>query len=643
MREQLKAVVVLAGLVGFTGVVACGDNGIGETATGELSVGESVLEIPEMGPSSRSSSFSGDNALSLTNSGDELMEIRSISWVDQPSRVTAYTDEVVTSLTGDGCSSSDECPDDSVCLTQANECRATGFTETPREVRAGQTYVQSLVVAGSDEPVQCTTEIPDDVPEEVGDSYCGAIEVETSATNNQGPIADGNVTIYLSRGDGGGILDLPETVLEFTQAVPGVPQEMDFVIENSDAVPLEISSASFSTNSSWFSVDPPLNNHTIAGNSSDTFTLEMTPPEDLSDDSELEFSSSVSFESTSVGPTRTLLVDVTAGFGYVPLIEVDPPQLSFAEDSTQTFEVRNRGVSALPLNFMEIRPSGEVEDFYTVTYEGVDVIEDSSAIPNLQGTSDPDNPRVEEFTIEFDAPADVDTTIGTLRIHHQDQITGSPSEIDLFGDVVDVALGDLSPESVVFRSEGEGEVQEREFAVINRGTSPMTIDGTELEARSGDPDLSLFDSTDLEGETLGAGEIVVGTISYSGDTEISSDITLRIQSDDHVGSSDMLEMRARAQPISISTMELSLLPSFPDTATVDEAATLNVVDDTNQANLSAIEWTLLERPSGSETELEGDGAEALIWPDSAGTYRVSALVRDNSNREEQLTLTFEAE
>ncbi len=645
MTRDSKMVAALVGLVGIAGLWACGgDDGIGGTATGQLSVGAEILEIPQMGPSSASSNFSDDNALALNNSGDERMEIESIEWVDQPSRVTGYTDEVVTSLTGDGCTEQAECPEDSVCLTTAQECRATGFADMPREVRSGQTFVQSLTVAGdTDGPVQCPTSVPDDIPEELEGRYCGAIKVETSATNNEGAISDGDITIYLSRGAGGGIKTLPENVIEFTQAAPGVPQQKDFVIENTDTVPLEIAEASFGTNASWFEVDPPLSGATVPANGSETYTVTMTPPEDLSSDDELEFNSAVTFQSSSVGPPDVLTVSVTAGFGNVPIIEVDPLQLSFAEGSTQTFEVRNYGGATLALTNLDIRPTGEVEDFYQVFHNGTNVLEDTSALPNIQRAPDPESPRVEEFTVEFDAPADADTTIGTLRVHHQDNITGSPVEIDLLGDATEVALGEISPGQVAFRSEGGGTAQEREFAVVNRGTAPMMIDDVEFEARTGSPDLDFFEATDLSGTEVGPGEIVVGTISYDGDTEVASDVYLNIVSDDHDGASSMLQMRAHAQSMSESTMELSLLPGFADTATVGEAATINVVDDSGQVSASSIEWTMMERPADSATEVEGEGMEAIVFPDEAGTYRVSATMRDGANREEQLTLSFEAQ
>ncbi len=658
-REKVKmkriAMTVAFGLLLVVLAVtklACGGD-IEGTEQPELQVENPQLDLPQMAPDDRSRSFS--NSLVLRNVGHGDLQVNSIRWVDRPNRVEAYHGDALecsddTDCGSQGscvagqchCTATEQCPDNAVCLTQSNQCRASGFRTLPETVRHDATFSHNLIVVDDDEPVTCPEPNSSDAPS----GYCGAIEVETNAPNSDDQIQNGTATVYLIADEGSGMLQLPDTFVEFKEAEPGKTQLESFEVVNGAPSDLHFNEITFSSNPTWFNVSPPPHEITVEGNQSEWITIEMTPPSDATEE-DLTFMSGVTFNTSSITSEPSLTVSVTPGIGDAPIIEVDPMQLSFEDDLTQTLIVYNHGLAALPLNSMQIRPPGsDAVDAYDVLYEGESVmdlpdgVQQSSVMPTVSPGD------YEEFTVVFDPAQVEESAIGVLRIGHYPSLGEVSTDIDLLGESSSVPLGEVSPRQVYFRSDqDEGEEQERVFAVINNGNDDLVVNDVELVENPsvGTTNLEYFEVEGLDaGSSIGVGEIEEFTLVYSGSTEMEQGLTVQIDSN-HAGASSEMRVNVSAVPLTEPTMEIAIDPSFPENAQVGEAATFEVTDSSGQGELSLATWTLHERPAGSEALIQGGGEEVSIVPDVAGQYRISVTVRDSSNRQVQEMFSFNAQ
>ena len=650
MRRLAVVVATVATvLVGLASAVGCG-NGIGGSELPELRVEDNEIELSEMNPNGSRS----QTQLQLENDGDGEMEVRSIEWLDQPGRVEAYhrSDD----LAGESCSSSDDCPGDSLCLTQANDCVEPGFRDLSGSYARGSTFDQSLMITDEDGPVECP-QPPEG--EDVPVNYCGAIEVETNASNDGENVEDGNVTFYIVSDGSSGIFALSDTWIEFTFAAFGATQTKQFDIINEAEAPLEIDDMHVDAVPHWFEFIPEnpdvefVNDLVVEGNSSETITIEMTPPplddldEDEEEEMEIEEQVGVTFESSSIDVEQALTIDVTSGPGNVPVIDVEPQQLSFDENPVQTLSVFNHGEATLSVRNMDVRPtSPPVQDAYSVTHNGQQMLEsdpDSVTIP----ASDGEEPTVEEFDVELVDPDAAETLIGELRVHHNDEISESPLSVALLGDAGDVAVGEVAPSTTDMRA---NDSQERYLVVSNSGNADLEID--ELDISPG----STTDVDSYEFETYPQGEpvedVVVAPgalqqlrVSYEGDAdeEMDQDLDVDVVSN-HAGVSSAMHFNIRNRRIDSTTeMDISIAPGFPDTALVGEQTSFAVVDDAEVGRIDYASWYLLDRPEGSEAVLEGAGEQSTFVPDVAGDYRISVVVDEGSGFSSEVQKIFEFE
>lgn len=606
---------------------AC-DDGLQEADPPELQVENDEIELPRLGPDNRARRVP-DNIV-LENVGRGPMEVLNIEWVERPERIEAYFDGPLSEAdSGVECEVSEDCSEGATCLSQANLCRDLGFPSMPVEVRPDATFSQNLVVTASDHEIDCP-ERPqgEDVPED----YCGELAVETDAIN-----VEGTTSIYLVTGGGSGVFDLPDTYMEFTLAAPGVTQTKELQIGNTGSSPLEMERINFDQNPHWFNVTPSMGGTVIDAGTTETFTLELTPPGDATED-ELEFRTQVSFASSSTVPEDLMTIDVTAGIGDAPRIEVHPMQLSFENDTSQTLTIENHGGATLPLNSMELRPQGAIDDYYTVLYEGTDVLQDSSALPNISRAENGE-PSVAEFTVEFTAPTGDASAVGDLRINHQDSLANNRTVVTLLGDSPDVAIGEFGPTPVNFRSDG-GE-QTRKIALANLGNDTLEITDVTLEEVNEQTDAADYAVDGLDGLVVEAGEIAEVTVTYSGSNQFQQHLRI-VPDSNHVGQ-ESLAIDATASHLSDPSMDIDIIPSFPAAAGVGELTSFSVDDEAGLARLDLASWYLHARPAGSEAELEGSGQQATMVPDVAGDYRISVVVDDNDSREVQHLLDFHAE
>ncbi len=615
----------------------CGGNGIEATENADLFVVSEQIELTASG----TAEFSENQpSLELENIGQGEMAVQVVEWVERPERLEAFFRGPVTEADADvHCESDADCSEGGICLTHLNSCRDLGFKELPDMVRPDATFTQSLVLRESDEIVECPElSDPDSVPEGVRDGYCGEIAVETNALNSDDVVTNGNATIYIIGDPASGELALPNTFIEFINARPGETQTEQFVVENLISSPLTIERINFGENETWFEVTPAPSGAVIEGNSSQTFTLAMTPSESEGDD--FSFDSSVSFDSSSTESEPGMTVRVTSGVGNVPEIEVDPMQLSFEESNTQPLRIYNHGNATLPLTGMEIRPGGEVEGYYSVMYEGTNVVDDSSALDNVPPASG-DEPGVRDFTVEFDAPEDASTTVGELRINHGESMGTTRTTVSLFGDSATVAIGEILPTSINFRSDSGGEPQTRTMSITNQGNDDLEITDVELVEQSPQTSIENYEIEGLDDLVVPAGGVAEATITYSGETEAVQDLAVSVGSN-HAGAPQAMQFRVTGNNVSPPTMEVSIDPSYTTAAGVDEVTTFEVIDDTGQAQVQQATWLLHERPAGSQATLVGNGSEATIQADVAGDYRISVIVSDG-DREVQEVLDFVAQ
>lgn len=646
MKRNAVATIVVGGLALTLGAVTACGGGIQAGEEPELQVDSNVIELTDMNPNGSRT----QPELQVRNNGDGLLEITNIEWLDQPTRVEAHhrgsvSDDQIS------CSSSADCPDDSVCLTQQQECRDLGFRDLSGEIPSGATFDQGLVITDEDVPVGCPEPTDSD---EVPANYCGAIEIETNAQNDGDNVEGGSAVFYLVSDGTSGSMALSETWMEFTFAAWGATQQQQFEIINEADSPLEMHQLHIGSNTDWFEFIPAspdagrIEDLVVAGNSSETVTVEMTPPapEDVDDpeETEIEESVSITFDSSSIDAEPGMVIDITSGPGTVPVIGVEPQQLSFANDPVQTLSVYNYGGATLSVRDMDIRPLGDIEDAYSVTHNGQDMLQpDPDNV--IVSASDGEEPTVEHFEVELVDPS-IESLIGELRIHHNDRIAESPLSVSLLGDADEVAIGEVAPSDISFRSNaGEADVQIRYLVISNDGNSDLVIDEADMNpGPNTDPDaytLEVTSGEDLEGLEVPAGELRELKLSYDGDTDFDQSLLVELVSNT-AGQQSAMQFAVSGQPLSVSQMDITIAPGFPDVAAVGQQTSFTVVDDADIGRVEYANWYLHDRPAGSEAVIDGAGEQTTFVPDIAGDYRISVVIDDGDGREVQEIFEFEA-
>ena len=645
----MKKIILLTLLssFGLSALIACGPS-ITDVASPELGLvaGSDEFNLENIGPRDRDRTLS---SLEIENVGPGTMTINRLEWVARPDRLHAFHTGDRSTEAG-MCSVDADCGADAFCITASGSCRDLGFRPTPIQVESQRRYSISFVILQGNNPVQCPAP-HDDVPERVRRNYCGELLIETDATNTSPGVEDGKARIYFLSDGSSGLMALSDEFLRFTEVVPGGTYTRSFSINNQAGGALTVEQANFTQNPSWFSISPNLANTVIEGNGSMAFTLEMTIPSDVGPEA-LEFGSTVAFQSSSTGTNPSIFVDVTAGPGDVPLIEVTPQQLSFAEQSSQTVEIQNHGGATLVVTGLDIVPE-EAKQFYTVSYEGAEINLGSGSVPNLPPASN-EGPTVRELLIEFTPPTDPGvSTVASLEIRHSDSRSESPLRIQLLGDNQEVALGEIgntATRQVRFISDGGEQV--RRLPLSNRGNADLVITGLDLDDSPSNTNRDDYtfevyqggELTDIEGLIVPPGGIREVVISYVGASQFAQNLGVSILSN-HAGQVSSMSLNVSAQSGSLSGLIAGITPSFSTTALVGQSTTFQLTlsgeGETATSATNAI-WTTLSRPDGSEALLQSVGGQSSFVPDRAGTYRVAVQVRDNQNREVQEILEFEA-
>lgn len=632
--KRIAAVIVGLAFAAAIGVSAlgCGD-GIGATDQPELRVETEQLEVP-MAPHDRAQT-TDPRDLTLRNTGPGDLEIQSMEWIEKPDRVEAvHQGELYDE--DRACDSDEDCAPDGVC-TLGGRCIDIGFRDLSDGIGQEHTFDQRIFVTAGDDVVDCPD--PSDA-EEAPDGYCGEIRIETNAPNDLGFGEDGTAHVYLVAEDASGLLVVPSeyNFLEFTHAEPGTTQTKEFELRNDASEPLEIQAAHFQQNPGWFEISPSMFGTEIEGNQSRTFTIELTPSESATEEA-LNFQTSLSFDSSSVSFEPAITIEVTDGPGDIPMLEVEPTQLSFENGEPKTLQVQNHGAGLLRLFGMEVRPDA-VSEHYSVTYGGQDVVDGSDIFPLSITPADGEEPTVEEFEVELTNPG-AETTVGELRINHNDDRHDNFTEVGLLGDAADIAVGEMQPSRVRFRSDAGGDVQQRLMAVENTGTEPLEITDVHFDERNPNTDAADYEVDGLV-TTVAPGDIEEATISYTG-TAPATEEDLRVYVDsNHAGAAEAMEFLVTGTDQTEPTMDISIDPSFTTDAAVGETATFEVEDTTGQAETSLASWYLHQRPADSNATLTGSGVEASLEVDAAGSYRISVVVRDGDNREVQEVFDFQA-
>lgn len=645
MKRKISMVVV-AGTVFAGAGLGCGGKGSFQSAdVPELALEQPTNEfvITQMGPRNQDRTM---GSLSLRNVGTGPMKITGFKWIEKPARLDAYHNGALSEqMEGQRCTSDGDCGEGGLCLTASGTCRDLGPPPTPVEVRPDALFNLQMVVTASSEPVQCPAP-HGDVPDHIQSRYCGELLIETNANNDGQNVEDGNTRVYFVTDGSSGLMALDESYLSFTEVSAGGSVSREFTIRNEDSSPLRVERGTFQAHDAWFEIAPSLLNQVIDGHSSKTFTIRLEPPAGTPEE-QLEFTTSLVFNSSSTGATPSIFIESTPGLGDVPQIEVNPGQLSFGDSSTQTLSIENHGGGALMIQRFQIEPAS-LASSYALSFGGSEIsYGGASGIPNL-GPAVNGVPEVREVQVTYTPPADPDVSpVGALIVRHNDTRSANPLRVMLLGEAADVALGEIGTNALRnVRVVADGGVQERRFPLYNHGNSPLTISGVTKEAQNqnsdeGDYSLSWADGPIQGGEVLEPGELRELVFEYAGDSAFQQHMLLRLDSD-HDGQSGAMEIVAGGLIGGESSVMASITPSFSNQALVGEAATLTASVSGGSADLANGQWMILQRPSGSDLWVENVGGSITVVPDKAGVYRVLVQVTAESSREVQAVLEFEA-
>lgn len=644
MKRKISTVVGIAAAIGF-GASCGGGGGFQSTDVPEVSLEQPTNEfvITQMGPRNQDRTM---GSLGLRNVGTGPLKITNFKWIAKPERLDAYhTGTLSAEMEGQSCSTDGDCGAGGLCLTASGTCRDLGAPPTPVEVRADALFHLQMVVTASSEPVQCPAP-HEDVPVHIQSRYCGELLIETNASNDITNVEDGNIRIYFVTDGSSGLMAVEPSFLRFTEVTAGGSVSQNFTIINDDASPLRVERGTFQAHDEWFQITPSLMNQVIDGNSSKTFTIRLEPPSGTPEE-QLEFTTSLVFNSSSTGSTPAIFIESTPGLGDVPQIQVNPTQLSFGDSATQTLSIENHGGGALMIQRFQIEPVS-MASYYSLSYNGIEVpYGGSSGIPNLSPAVD-GTPDVRDITVTYTAPTDPEISpVGTLLIRHNDTRSANPLQVMLLGEAQDVALGEIGTQALrQVRLVANGGAQKRHLALYNNGNAPLEIQGVSFEdqnSNSVEEDYSLKWNSGpiVGGEVVEPGELRELVFEYAGESAFQQHMVVTLESN-HDGQPATMQLIAGGQAGTASSVVAEINPSFTNQALVGEAATLTVTASGGDANLENAQWMTLERPAGSTVRVENVGSSITVVPDKAGTYRVGVQIRDSASRDVQAVLEFNA-
>ncbi|MBA2664068.1 MAG: choice-of-anchor D domain-containing protein [Bradymonadaceae bacterium] len=636
--------LLVSGVVASLGAPGCGDNdsftavAVPGFTIEDLSSAGFVLDISQ----ATDRHVTQSPTVILRSSDKAELTISKLEWVARPDRLVIAGARSETSC--DPSNGDADCSGGAICLAVANsKCLGTGL-EAPFSIAPGlQHQIQFIVKQGSGQ-LECP-QAGASVPAEYKERYCGELLIETNAQNNSGIVQGGKARLYFLTDGNSGEIKLEPQFVQFANAQAGVSQTANFTIRNSASGPLTVFQADIHPNSEMFSISPaipPSQPVIIAGNEAQSFTLTFNPPGNATD-AALEFSSTISFVSSSIGITSPkIILEVTRDAGNAPRIVIEPDSLEFSSATQQIITVSNFGKATGQLTGLTLRPQG-ARPFYKVLWNGVDILANfPTQRPTLPRATEVDGeivPSSIELVVEFEAPAESNvSTIGELEIRHNDTFSGNKTLVDLFGDEGEAAIGQVAPFQFTFPA-GQTN-QERRFVVHNRGSDPLIITDVVVEPGLGTTGEEFAVST-LTG-TIAPGGLLEGTATYSSAVNVRRSVAVRLVSNS-VGSQDDMVLALVGQPVAANpTLAVDINPSFTTAAKVGENTTFTAVESSGTGNLAGSNWVLLSRPASSSAFFTGTGASVSFVPDAAGTYRLSVIVPNGENVDAQKIFEFTA-
>jgi hypothetical protein len=467
--------------------------------------------------------------------------------------------------------------------------------------------------------IQCPSvnEAPDPdlvIDQGFGDRYCGHVTVTAAAPNSK------TITVYLLQSQVGGEASVVPDVVNFG----GAPDEnrhfeVDVVVSNTNpsAGSITLTSIEFSgagVHSSALSFAGfPLPLVLDSATPSATYTIEFDPT------TAEAFPAGVTamFYFDGLSPK---LVSILAATAAGPELSVSSDSLSFPNGTTASPEskeltVSNLGNATLLLNTLRIEPPSAAAA-YTLSVSQMTVPRQNSEV----------------LTVTYQPPT-AESVNGTLRMLGSG---GIEKDIALFGGQA-APSGAVNPDSIEFNA-APGESQEREFAISNSGAAALTVTGADLSGLSDE-----FSLTGLSFPvTVQPGELASATVQYArAADDIGVDVGNLILQTNNPGTGEIIVLVRNNNDESALPPSAVITQTPEGTVAAGSEVTLSAADsDANGGTITAIEWTLLEKPVGSSATLSSPSAETTTFTaDQAGNYRVQLVVSNGVDGSTVRTIT----
>lgn len=597
--------------------LACGGDGdnfqraeVAELGIEEPSAGQIDLELPPDEDRAQVQS----PPITLRNTGLADLRVTRLELLNTPASLVAW------SRTEESCTMDSDCDQsngEQICLQAAN-CVAVGLPEAPLTITPGDgVVIETLIRRGSTE-IECP-EAPADIEPEFAEFYCGELVVETNATNNAGNVENGAARIVFLRPNTSGRISVNPQFIEFDNVQPGSSASQEFSIQNTGSTPLTVEQISITDRGNFFSITGSTSFPTvIESDENETWTLSLEIPSSATPE---EYEGFTDLVIDSSAGSSTIPVNVTAEAAASPDITISQSTLKFDQQTSQTITIESTGETTLIVNRLRVDPS-EAADFYTFEYQGNDVTDSFPNTNIARGDSI-------DITVNFDASASTESSVGILTIGHNVRAKNNRSEVILLGDAGDVPIARVYPIGFTFLAD-ESNTADRTFVLRNIGTAPLDVSAVNLMFVQGSD--AEFTVTGIPAN-IPAGGIATGMVNFQG-ANASPDIGNAVfTTNDDVGE---LLLSIKDVTSSGEVIVPQVTPLFANDARVGRTASFTAADTTPAESAGNALWTLLERPAGSEVFFFVANEELSFVPDVAGTYRFSLLVAANDREAEEI-------
>lgn len=622
---KLQTQLLVAGLMlVVAGIAACGDGdsfGEGKVAAVKLSTNSPVaLQMP-----STDRRFQAQPQVIFASDGQAELEVKSIEFVSRPDRLKVKGKKLDITCdfdadAGPTFDASGACPANSVCWDFDSICREVGLPTEAFVLGPGETFsVEPMIIPGAN-GLNCPAAPVGDA--DVPANYCGELVIKTNGQNTNLPsINEGTVRVFFTHIQGSGQIEVAPGNISFSGINVGTSDSRDIQITNTHAdQPLTINQLRMREHEDRFTISaaPSLPAQLGAGDSQ-TWTLSFTPPDSWDGES---FGTNLEIRSTAHNePVLLVPVQVTSEASR-PAIKLSPEVLRFDSEATQTLTVSNEGAANLTLRGFSVVPSSN-SAMYTIKEDG-NVI--SGQYTRVIGPGES-----QDYEIEFSA-GEEPGGIGSLEVRYNyfinEQSQNDMAQVELLGDVGDAPIGLVSPDILTFRA-ATGVNATQSFVIRNVGTEPLVASNVEItDTIPGSA--ATFSTSAASGLTIAPGAIQFFTVTYQANDDNDDRAALRFGSNS-AGEPMVVSLVALAGEA--SSAEAVITPSFGDGAVaVGAEARFNALLSTgfSQAALGRAQWTLLERPAGSQTFVDKIGEDAMIFPDTAGSYKIALTITDGS-------------